>query len=84
MTKVKLSDFFRDDFLSIINSHKNRIQSILNEYDAAIYMARKAICLFDALMENDEIHPTACHVISSRVIDYDGLERFKGKKVAIM
>lgn len=84
MTKVKLSDFFRDDFLSIINSHKNRIQAILNEYDVAIYMARKAICLFDALMENDEIHPTACHIISSRVIDYDGLERFKGKKIAVI
>ena len=84
MGKVKLSDFFRSDFLSIVNSQRNRIQDILNKYEIAIFMARKAICFYDALMANGELHPTNCHVISSRVMDYDSLERFRGKKIAVI
>lgn len=84
MKKVNLSDFFIDDFLSIINSHKNRIQDILNEYEIVIFMARKAICFFDALIANGEVQPTKCRVISSRVVDYGGLERFKGMKIAVV
>lgn len=84
MIRAKLSDFFRGDFLSIINSHKKRIQEILKEYDIAIFMARKAICFFDALMMNGELSATSCHVISSRVIDYNGLHTFLGKKVAVV
>lgn len=84
MRKVELSDFFRGDFLRIVNSHKDRMQALLNEYDVVIFMARKAICFFDALLSNGEIALTDCHVISSRVIDYDGLERFQGKKIAVV
>lgn len=84
MKRVELSDFFRDDFLKTITCHRDRIQRILQEYDIAIFMARKAICFFDALRFNGEIKRTNCHVISSRVIDYDGLERFQGKKIAVI
>lgn len=80
MEKVNLPDFFRNDFLSVIDSHKKRILFILDHYDVAIFMARKAICFFDALQINGELHPTNCRVISSRVMDYNGLERFRGKK----
>ena len=84
MKTVKLSDFFRNDFLSVVTSHKNRIQDILNKYEIAIFMARKAICFFDALVANGELKLTNCRILSSRVIDYDGLERFKGKRIAVI
>ena len=84
MSKVELSDVFNGEFLSIISKYKKRIQNILSHYDIAIFMARKAICFYDALRYNDEIFETKCRVISSRVLDYNTLDTFQGKKIAVI
>ena len=84
MSKVELSDVFNGEFLNIISKYKKRIQNILSHYDIAIFMARKAICFYDALRYNDEIFETKCRVISSRVLDYNTLDTFQGKKIAVI
>lgn len=84
MGKIKFEDIFINDYLTVITSYCNRIQYILDEYDVAIFMARKAICLYSAMMNNGELRNTSCHVISSRVIDYDSLERFQNQKIAVI
>ena len=84
MTKVGLSDIFKGDFLNYITAYKKRIQTILGDYDVAIFMARKAICFYDALRYNNEISEDKCRVISSRVLDYNTLNDLKDKKIAVI
>lgn len=84
MGKRSLADIFGNDYLNLMASYKARIQNILGTYDVAIFMARKAICLYNALKYNEEVVETKCRVISSRVIDYDSLMRFREKKVAVI
>lgn len=80
MTKVKLTDVFAGDYLRAVTAHVGRIQNILDEYDIAIFMARKAICFYEALKNNNEIEPTNCRVVSSRIIYYNTLETYREKK----
>lgn len=82
--KLKLSDIFSDEFLSVITYYKGMIQNILDEYDIAIFMARKAVCLYTAMKLNDEFQETSCHVISSRVVDYGVLRRLRGKRIMVI
>jgi len=84
MSKVKLPDIFAGELYSIILAYKKRIQKILDEYDVAIFMARKAICFYDALRYNEEIKETSCRVISSRVVDYNTLEELREKRIAVI
>lgn len=84
MGRVQFGDIFRNDYLTVITSYCNRIQGILENYDVAIFMARKAICLYSAMKENGELRDATCHVISSRVIDYDSLERFRNQRIAVV
>ena len=84
MSKIKLPDIFTGELYGIIYAYKKRIQRILDEYDIAIFMARKAICFYDALRYNEEITETDCKVISSRVVDYNTLEELRNKKIAVI
>lgn len=81
---IKLSDFFTGDFLNTIETHKKHVQTIMEDYDVAIFMARKAICFYDALCINGEIDNTNCIVLSSRVTDFDYLDSIKNKKIAVI
>ncbi len=84
MSKIQLSDFFRLDYLSTITAYINRLQSILDEYDVAIFMARKAICFYDALISNNEIENQNCRIVSSRIVYYNTLDFYRGKKIAVI
>ncbi len=84
MSKTKLTEIFTGELYNIIYAYKKRIQRILDEYDIAIFMARKAICFYDALRYNDEIKETDCKVISSRVVDYNTLEDLRNKHIAVI
>lgn len=54
-------------------------------YDVVIFMARKAICLYKALLENKEIEINyGCRVISSRVITFNIAPILKGKRIAVV
>lgn len=85
MKKVNLSDIFSVEYLDVITKYKERINDLLSKYDFVIFMARKAICFYKALVANNEIVPNGkCIVLSSRALSYDIMDIFKGKKVAVV
>lgn len=85
MKKINFSDVFSVEYLEIVTKYKDRINELLSKYDYVIFMARKAICFYKAMVANEEIIPNEkCAVLSSRVLSYNILHIFKGKKVAIV
>lgn len=64
--------------------YKENIQKLLFEYDVVIFMARKAICFYESMVTNGELTTTDCKVFSSRVIDYNIVNTFSNKKIAIV
>lgn len=85
MNKIDFSDIFSVEYLEIITKYKNRINELLSMYDIVIFMARKAICFYKAMVINEEITINEnCMVLSSRVLSYNIMNKFKGKRVAII
>ena len=84
MKKIVFSDIFSNDYLTLVTAYRKLISDILDTYDVAVFMARKAICFYTAMKSNGEIENRKCHVISSRVVDYDSLDRFRGKRIAVI
>lgn len=82
--KVLLANYFTGDYYTVISSYVKRIQYILNNYDVAIFMARKAICMYQALVKNGELYETSCRVISSRVVDYNSMDNLRGIHIAVI
>ncbi len=85
MKKINFSDVFSVEYLEVITKYKDRINGLLSTYDFVIFMARKAICFYKAMVVNQEIIPNEkCVVLSSRVLSYNVMDIFKEKKVAIV
>ncbi|MCD7761779.1 MAG: hypothetical protein LUI14_01010 [Lachnospiraceae bacterium] len=85
MRKIELQEVFPIEYLELITKYKNSIQELLHTYDLVIFMARKAICFYKALVENGEIIPNKeCLVLSSRVLSYNIGNKFCNKKVAVV
>ena len=85
MSKPEFADIFSGEFLGYVTKYRERIQKILNEYEVVIFMARKAICFYKAMKLNKELDvPNICDVFSSRIISYNILHKYKGKKIAIV
>ncbi|MBR6491797.1 MAG: hypothetical protein IKT02_05620, partial [Bacteroidales bacterium] len=84
MGKVELSSIFRGDYFRTASSHIKRIQNVLNNYDVVIFMARKAICFYEALKNNEEITNSNCRIVSSRIVYYNTLNNYKDKKIAVV
>lgn len=79
------NEIFPNVFLKIVEKYVERVNRIINEYDVVIFMARKAICFFDALVISGNIKKNKdCCIVSSRALDYNILDSFKGKKVAMI
>lgn len=84
MSSIPLSKIFGGEYLRIITNYCNTIQQILNSYDTAVFMARKAICFYQSMVINKLITPTKCEIVSSRVLDYNILYKFADRKIAII
>lgn len=85
MKKVNFSDVFSVEYMEIITKYKSHIQKLLSMYDIVIFMARKAICFYKAMVVNGEIIPNEkCMVLSSRILSYNVIKKFKGKRIAII
>lgn len=84
MSKQLLSEIFPGDFFQYVSKYCVRIQYVLDNYDIVVFMARKAICFYEALVLNGEISPSKCKVISSRAVEYNVVKDFAGKKIAII
>ncbi len=82
---VNFSDVFPGEFLGYVTKYSERIQNILNEYEIVFFMARKAICFFEAMRYNGLLNiPSSCQVFSSRIVDYNVLDGFYGKRIAVI
>lgn len=83
--KIDVEDIFPDNFYEITNSHIRKIQGILCRYDVVIFMARKAISFYKALILNEELQiSTTCEIYSSRILNYNVWEALRDKKVALV
>ena len=83
--KIKFVDVFPGKFCEITNSHVRKLQSILNRYDVVIFMARKAICFYKALLQNGELYvPPSCTIFSSRILSFNIWDKLQGKNVALV
>lgn len=81
---VNFANIFKGNFLNYIIKYKETIQVVLSKYEYVIFMARKAICFYEAMCVNGEVPEASCKVFSSRVIDYNILNELRGKKIAII
>ena len=80
----ELKKIFGIEYYNAIANYIAMIQSIIDNYDIAIIMARKAYCFYSAVLELGLIHSNKnCLVISSRAVTFGALS-FEGQKVAII
>lgn len=85
MKRVSFAEVFSVEYLEVIAKYKERINELLSTYDFVIFMARKAICFYKAMVINQEIIPNEkCIVLSSRALSYNIMDIFKGKKIAVV
>lgn len=83
--KIKVTDIFPDKFCEITNSYVRKLQGILCQYEAVIFMARKAVCFYRALLQNEELYvPASCKVYSSRILSYNIWDKIQGKRIALI
>ena len=78
--------FFSGELKVQIMKYCKKLESIRSEYDVLIFMARKSICFYDALVLNGEVSKKNSEVVittSSRILSYD-CEFLKGKKIAVL
>ncbi len=83
MNKIILSDFFNSQELERIQTYIRHLNIILQEKDIAIFMARKAICFYDALVKNGEIKENKCHITTNRIFTFNA-SYLKDKEVVLL
>ncbi len=80
-----LETIFSNKYAQIVRKHVERLKILVNQYDVIIFMARKSICFYNALILQNELGRNArCCIISSRALEYDVLKKFVGKRVALI
>lgn len=85
MRNMSLANIFPQKYSEITQKYVRRLEKIIQEYDAIIFMARKAICFYDSLILQGEILKNKeCCIMSSRALEYSVLKRFIGKNVAVI
>ncbi|MDR0752069.1 MAG: phosphoribosyltransferase [Christensenellaceae bacterium] len=85
MALLTFQQVFSGDFLTKVTKYSERIQTIINNYDIVIFMARKAVCFYKSMIINKVIIPNNnCRVTSNRIIGYNVLEELKGKRIAVI
>lgn len=84
-SQISVSDVFPEKFCEIANSYIKKLEGVLYRYDVVIFMARKAICFYKALLLNTEINVTpSCEIYSSRILSYNIWDKLAGKRVALV
>lgn len=80
-----LETIFSGKYARMVRKHVDRLKRLIKHYDVIIFMARKSICFYNALILQKEIEKnTECCIISSRALEYDVLKKFIGKRVALI
>lgn len=78
--------YFSGELEIQIMKYCKKLEVISDEYDVLIFMARKAICFYDALVLNNMVktpNPEVVITTSSRILSYD-CEFLKGKRIALL
>lgn len=80
-----LRQYFRTDFATLVEEFSHELSSILVEWDVVVFVARRAMSLYDALVAFGYIAPgdNRLKVVSSRAIRYANCDLSK-KRVAII
>lgn len=81
-----IEKFFSGELKVQIMKYCKKLENIKSEYDVLIFMARKSICFYDALVLNGEVSKTNSETVittSSRILNYD-CKFLKEKKIAVL
>ena len=81
-----IEKFFNDNLKGQIMKYCEKLKSISTKYDVLIFMARKSICFYDALVLNgeiDRVDPNVVITTSSRILSYD-CKFLEGKRIALL
>lgn len=81
-----IDKFFNEELKVQIVKYCEKLKRISTKYDVLIFMARKSICFYDALVLNNEIRRVDHDVVittSSRVLSYD-CRFLNGKRIALL
>lgn len=85
MKKTNVFDLFPVEYRDLILHYKKVLTRIFEEYQAVIFMARKAICFYKSLNIAGFIKkPKNCEIYSGRILTYNIKERLAGKKVIVI
>ncbi|MCL2177353.1 MAG: hypothetical protein FWB72_05395 [Firmicutes bacterium] len=77
--------FFPLEYRELLKQYQKDLQVFFEDYDAVIFMARKAICFYKALVASGIVGKhESCKVYSSRVLDYNFKNLLHGKKVLLI
>jgi hypothetical protein len=85
MDDSKLFELFPEEYRELILRYKSTLHRIFDNYEVVIFMARKAVCFYKALVIGKYINkPQKCKVFSNRVLTYNVTNNFKGKKIIVI
>ena len=74
-------EIFPNKYYQEVLKYKEQISELFVKYDVVIFMARKAICFYKAMVINEMLPiPKNCTIYSSRILTYSNLECLKEKK----
>lgn len=84
--KGVIRENFSLEYYDCVEGYIHTIEYVFSEYDIVIFMARKAICFFYALVEKNVLNIPGYSekVFSSRCLSYNSIGLFKNKRVAIV
>jgi|GEM_PF-3578039 len=82
--EAELLELFPSEYSELIQRYKAALINIFEDYHVVIFMARKAICFYKALVINEIIGKPNCEVFSSRVLTYNIFQNLKGKRVIVV
>lgn len=75
---------FTNEYFDIVSNYVKLIQSVINQYDTVIFMARKAYCFYNSVKEANFIEEKDdSNIFSSRALTYSKLD-LSNQKVAII
>ncbi len=85
MKNTNLFELFPNEYRDLILRYQKKLKDIFNDYQVVIFMARKAVCFYKSLIVGEFMDkPQKCEVFSSRILTYNVLNQFRGKRVIVI
>ena len=85
MKNTNLIEIFPPEHRDLIHRYTTTLPKVFDNYDVAIFMARKAVCFYKALVLGDFVKkPESCEILTNRALTYNIFEKLKNKKVVVI